>query len=121
MSSAKPGAAAPLGELGRAGAGRGFGVAVGHRRERREPGLHLREVLVPAGEVEVAERHACAAGSRTTITCHAWRFPPLGANLAVSSTRYKTSSETGLSVKSRTAPVLRRAWLSSMVVDSRRT
>ena len=33
-----------------------LGVAVGDRGEGREPGLHLREVLVPAGQVEVAER-----------------------------------------------------------------
>ena len=44
-------------ELRRACPGGRFGVVVGHRRERREAGLHLRQVLVPAREVEVAQAH----------------------------------------------------------------
>jgi hypothetical protein len=48
----------PLRELAGACPRRGLGVAVGDGRERREPGLHLRQVLVPPREVEVAQRDA---------------------------------------------------------------
>ena len=56
--SAKPGAAsaAPRPDLRSARPGGDLGVVVGDRGEGGEPGLHLREVLVPTGQVEVAQR-----------------------------------------------------------------
>src|ERR1700722_503428 len=53
------------------------------------------------------------AGSWTTTTRHAWRFPPLGANRAVSRMRWTVPSGTRVSSNSRTAPVVRRASISS--------
>ena len=58
-----------------------------------------------------ASRVAC---SRTTITWVPCRFPPLGANRALSRIRCRVSSGSGSSVNSRTAGVVRMTSYRSM-------
>src|SRR5438309_2528159 len=49
------------------------------------------------------------------MTRHPCRLPQLGANRALSSTRYRASSGTGSGRKRRTAAAVRIAWARSMV------
>ena len=88
-----------LGEPTRAlGSGRGQAGGVGHApgalssrsvtaAHGVSPAADLGQVLVPARADRASRRARRRAGSLTTITRHACRFPPLGAKRAVSSSR----------------------------------
>ena len=58
-------------------------------------------------------------GSFTTTTFHPWRFPPLGAKRASSRMSWSTASDTGSSVNSRTAAVVRMTSLRSIPTSPR--
>ena len=113
-SLGEPGAAAPpRRELRRPGARHRFGVAVGDRGERREPGLHLRQVLVPAGQVEVAQR---LPGGGIAHHDHVPRLAVAAVGREPGGVEQPVEDLVGHRVRreSRTAPVVRRAWLRSM-------
>src|SRR6266496_791564 len=92
-----------------------------------EPGLDRERGQLSAaakGSVFTRRRQAeqSAAGSpgrsaprsHTTITRQPWRLLPLGAKRALSSTRWTTSSGTGLDLNRRVLPAVRMTWVSSI-------